>query len=338
MKTRIVKIITIAFLSGLSLPLLSQMAQTHQQSFTPVSLLVPIMRIALESSSGSESVLYNCAAGTSAGCMVDVADNTALKNLFASYSGKAQAGTFSKISVQACGSGGSYQAKVKGTMTLNSTTYYTSSGADPLTTASGSYDYTTINLSGCKRTYLVPNGSYTVGSSAIHVSLFMALENVAWARLTGCVVPGNCTVNAGGTMSVALAYPDVVPVFGKAAPVLKTYWIRAQTEVSGNEWGQFLLLYDGSGNFLGGFTRRLYRPSSGNAQLTLDTPMHNMVHDKTNNKVSFDNYGSSSSSDDYYVRVSNMPVGTGDTAPATGATFTIKDKSGTTYSLTLIKQ
>ena len=66
---------------SLALPAVA-FAEPGEGSFTPASLLVPIRRVTLEGSGGSTSI-YTCDPTGGKDCLVDVADNTALAQLFA---------------------------------------------------------------------------------------------------------------------------------------------------------------------------------------------------------------------------------------------------------------
>ncbi|MDH5444341.1 MAG: hypothetical protein OEY52_02220 [Gammaproteobacteria bacterium] len=316
---------------GLSLVLEnSAQAATNENSFTPTLLKKPIKEISLGSSTDSTAYasLYSCS-GTLADCMVNIADNTALASLL-SASVSISAGTYDQIKISSCTTEGGYTAQVQGQVTLGSTTYYTASGADPLTTSVGSLGPVTLSYSGCVSTYKLPTPVVVTAGSTVHVSLYINLVNITWAKLGTKTIPSGCTENTGKTMSVCSAYPDVVPYVGTTTPTVEIYHLKANGGGAGTEGGQILLLFDASDNILGGFSRRLFSQNSV-ALSQFDTPLKTFTKNGDGITYTIENYGSSTTT--YYWRTTDFQRTTGTTS---NITFTLG--SGGTVSYDSTKQ
>jgi hypothetical protein len=164
---------------------------------------------------------------------------------------------------------------------LGGTTYYTTAGADPLTTSSTSLDYVTVPFSGCRYSYPLPAPLTINDGDSIDVSAFFSLDNIAWGTLTGAALPSGCVLNGGHTDSACLAYPDIVPYVGTTSATLETYLVTEdQTDLlAAKAGGQVLLVADAVGTLLGGFTRRFYSATSVSASTNYDTPLQKIVDD-----------------------------------------------------------
>ncbi len=283
------------------------LAGGNESSFTPTSILTPIMRITLvNSSSRNNSEIYECSAGTESGCLVDVADNAALAALVSTIT--VDEGEYDQIQVGTCNDSG-YSSQVKGTVVLGGTTYYTAlnSNATPhdvLSTTAGNLDYVTVDFTGCAATYNLPSTLTVTADSSVNISLLLSTTNIAWARLGTATVPSGCAESADNARSACIAYPDVAPVLGTASPTLEAYHVCEGAACAENTAsGQILLLFDTVDNFLGGFTRRLLSQTSATPSVNYDTAFR--VFSKIDSThVSFANYGSSSTTS--YVTFNNF--------------------------------
>ena len=121
----------------------------------------------------------------------------------------------------------------------------------------------------------------------LNISLFISTVNIAWAQDSAISIPSGCKTNAGGTMEVCLAYPDVVPYVGVTTPVLEAYHV---TRDGTGDGGQVLLIFDVSDNLLGGFTRPLY-VGTNSTDNGYDTPLRIFV-DNGDGTYHLENYGS----------------------------------------------
>lgn len=250
-------------------------ASSTASSFTPTSIKIPIRAINLMRDDGDDGVVYSCEGETDSECLVDIADTSALEALTEEALSSIPVGTYNKIQVATCEQdGGSYDAYVKGSTTISSTTYYTSSGSDPLTTSSGSLDYAKVSFSGCSAEYTLPSELTLNTGDSIQISLFIALENIAWGELSTSTIPSGC-IN-GTSNSVCLSYPHVVPYVGSTTPSLETYYVD-DTADGGTAGGQILLIIDSEDNILGGFARRLFDSTSGATFGTYDTPLKTTI-------------------------------------------------------------
>lgn len=240
------------------IPFSKVFAAANENSFTPTSILVPIRSITLESASRDlVSEIYRCPGNSDSTCYVDVADDAALANLTKSAS--VTEGTYSILYVGTCEEATSYTAKVKGSVSLNGVTNYTTANANPLSTSIGDLDYTTVTYSGCGRRYVIPGGLSVSNGASIQFNVLMAITNIAWANKSTATIPSGCFSNSSA--SVCMAYPDIVPYVGTDTPSVQTYHIN-ETAQAGTSGGQILLLFDQASNFIGGFARRLFSQTS----------------------------------------------------------------------------
>lgn len=268
----------------------SAFATTGEQSFTPTSILIPIRGIEVKGSSGgAHGTVYDCKANTESGCLVDIADSSALEALVSSSKAEVQEGSYDTIRIYTCKDEGSYNAKLKGTVTIGSSTYLTGAGSNPLG-GSGSPDYVIVPFSGCATDFYLPKTLEIKKGASDTVSLFVTLTDIAWATNNGgTTIPSGC--KSDGTNGVCMAYPNLVPYIGTTTPSLEAYHLRNSSTAAGTEGGQMLLFFDLSDNLLGGTTRRLYSANSvsiGN----FDTPLR-IFEKNSDGTYHLENYGSS---------------------------------------------
>lgn len=268
-------------------------ADTNEKSFTPDSILVPILEISLEGG----GPIYECP-GTGDECLVDIADPAALAALTAvslAAESSIEVGSYTTLKVGNCKSEGSYDAKVRGAVNLGGTDYVTSSGAAPLTATLGDIDYATVTFSGCSSEYPIPGGLEVIEGEAVTINVFAALTNIAWGNLGTSTIPSGCVSN--GSASVCLSYPDVVPSVGATSPALERYHISDDNRAANTAGGQILLIFDGADNLLGGFNRRFFSETSQETIGGFDTPFR-LFSNNSDGTVNFENFGGSNDSSD----------------------------------------
>ena len=290
---------------GLSLFVFSATAATNEASFTPDSIIKPILEIGLANTSTmAKSALYTCTGSTLDACNVDITNEAALNALFTGAT--VAPGTYDVMYVKHCTVEGGYNAQLRGSVSIGAipTTYYTSSGANPLTTLAASLDYVTVPYQGCETTYHLASPLTVSSGDTVNLSLFFSHLNIAWARLGSKTIPSGCKENAAQTQSVCMAYPDIVPYVGTSTPSLERYYVieNSVADPSFEKVGEMVLLVADSvtGNVLAGFTRRLFSESSVPPSTNFDTPLKQITnnHDGT---WYLESYGSTAT-DTGYVR------------------------------------
>jgi|GEM_PF-1754382 len=305
-----------------------------ESSFTPASLVTPIVYVELSRSTpGSPSdpapsrpqSLYTCAAmeayaaqqqGGGAGapsgapisaadvaaqCMVDLADDAALGALFAGEH-EIEAATYDTIRVSTCVESG-YEVKIKGTVLLGGVTYRTTAGADPLALgdafAGDDADYVTVQHSGCSFSYSLPTPVRIAAGDAVTVSALFSLKDVAWGALGANGIFGGCAGTFGGH-AVCTSYPTILPYVGSVAPTLETYHVSVDPDDldGARASGQVLLLSDAAGLMIGGFTRRYLSELSPAHGLNFDTPLK-AIGTNADGTYMIENYGSTADGPGY---------------------------------------
>lgn len=265
-------------------------------SFTPTSVLIPIMEVGLvDPSSGSDYAIYKCPAATAAGCALDVANASALSSFFGAIPAKGalptpkstpttgptslptstpgiRANTYKQLYVRTCESPAtSYQIQVEGSVTLNGTTLYTQSGgSDPLTSTASNEGYVPMTLSGCQTNYNLPGGVTVSAGSKLTLNLLTNVTNLVDAFT---IPSANMAANAsamcdtGATYSVCFNYPPLMPYLGTGTPVRESYGLTdAADTVSGNTaprtFAQIDFYITPSGGIIGAVMRPVYNSST----------------------------------------------------------------------------
>ncbi len=263
------------------------------QSFTPISIRVPLRGVFISNDNNmNTSGFRDCTPSANDDCMIDVVDPKKLQEAF-NVTSSIKPGTYKYLTVQTCKMEGTYQAKVKGIVTLNNVTYYTSSGDDPLSTNESDLDYVTLTYSGCQRNYDLPQEVTVSNGGTLDVSLFIPVKNIAWADLGPNPIPSGCKHNQANTMSVCMAYPDVTPYVGDITPRLESYSIYNPMNAPDTASGNILLMFDYNDQIIGGTTRRLYLPTSLN-DFNFDTPLR-IMNKNEDGSYHIENFGGSGS-------------------------------------------
>jgi hypothetical protein len=279
----------------------SAFAAPGESSFTPTSLLVPLQSVRLLGPGNGGADLYRCPSTGPASpldlddagvpvmpedsCLVDMADNAALAALF-DHDIDIPPGTYDTVLVSLCVANGAtgYSSYVKGSAELNATTYYTASGSQVLTQHADQQGYVRLDYAGCASGVPLPAAVTVADKDEVEINAFFTLKNIAWAALSGNGI-GGCTANDGNTQTVCTSYPIPVTYVGNTSPTLDTFYVTedpTNDALAAKAGGQMLLLRDPVGHVFGGFSRRLYSPTSVQPSVNYDTAIKS-VHDNTPN-------------------------------------------------------
>lgn len=246
----------------------SVFAAENQGSFTPVSLLVPIEGICLSPDGNTQNatdLIYGCG-GSVEECTVDLADKEAIKQKIVG-NGELRKGDYNWIRV--CYKGeqeGKWPLKVKGTVDLGETTYYTTSKEYPLSASKSNYGYTTITMTGNCVMYPLPGTLHVSERGEASVKVFVNIKNMAFASFLEPVHLGDGCKEGGSNeeediQKVCVNTPDFMPYLGDVKPTLEKYYI-SETGSRDGVSGQILLIVDeGNKPFMGSF-RRIYSEDS----------------------------------------------------------------------------
>jgi len=225
-------------------------ADRNMVSFTPISMLVPITDISMDSAS-----VYSCK-GTEAECYIDLSSQTDLDKLSANT--KVLEGKYKEFRISTCNDYATYHEKIKGSVKVGNTTYYTTDDGSVLTTDASKLDYVTVTNTGsggCSSGVSIPGGATVKANETIKISMFMSTKNIAFAGpVTAASGSGGCVNSTNNTKSACFTGVSLAPYVGETAPVFESYKITH--EKSGP--GQLQLLFDASGSFIGGFAKKYY--------------------------------------------------------------------------------
>lgn len=277
---------------GLSLlPLNGARAAEGESSFTPTSFVMPIYSIMLARGLTTNVPLYTCTPGSSSlvaptgdagaatsDCLVDMADEAALEALF-SHPAAIPPGTYDSIVVMTCASNSAFVAKVQGSVELEGTTYYTTSGAPVLSTQPGDLGYASINYSGCGNTVPLPQPVTINAGDSITVSAFFTLKNLSWVLGNFSPGLGGCAEAPGGGFNVCSGLPVLVAYIGTTAPTLDSFYITEDPSdlQAAQAAGQVMILSSGGEPF-SGFLRRVYSHDSlANPSVSYDVPLREIT-------------------------------------------------------------
>lgn len=271
-------------------PLAPARAAEGEASFTPTHFIMPIYSIMLAHGLTTNVPLYQCPASAGfappagappappadagpADCLVDMADEVALANLF-SAPAAIPPGTYDSIVVGTCESSSAFVAKLQGSVVREGTTYYTTSGEAVVSTNPADLDYVSINYSGCGNTVKLSPPLTVAAGDSITVSAFFTLQNLAW--VLGNLSPGlgGCAEAPAGGFSVCSGLPVLVGYIGAVAPTLDAFYISEDPSdtLATKAAGQVLLLSAGGEPF-SGFLRRVYSHDSVDPSVSYDVPL-----------------------------------------------------------------
>jgi hypothetical protein len=270
-------------------------AAPGESSFTPTSFVMPVFNVMLSHGLTVNVPLYSCAdAARSAApigdagdagapipgapgnddCLVDMADQSALDNLFAGAI-DIPPGTYDSVVVGTCRESGEFMARVKGTVDLEGQTYYTTSTESVLSTDSADQGYSSITYAGCGMTVPLAAPITVTADQAITVNAFFTLQDLSWVLDNYSPGLGGCaTIAPAHGQSVCSGLPVLVGYVGDAAPVLEAYYITEDPNdlLASKAPGQVMLLTSGGEPF-SGFLRRVYSHDSVSTGVSYDVPL-----------------------------------------------------------------
>jgi hypothetical protein len=273
-------------------------AADGESSFTPTSFVMPVYSITLAHGLTVNVPVYSCATGAASppttppasadagalaapstapvtgDCLVDMADQSALDALFATPAA-IPPGVYDSVVVGTCRDASSFVARVKGSVALESDTYYTSSATNaPLTTNPADEGYASITYAGCGMTVPLAQPVTIGAGDDVTVSAFFTLQGLSW--VLGNLSPGlgGCAVAPAHDFSVCSGLPVLVGYVGDVAPVLDAYYITEDPSdlLATKAAGQVMLLSSGGEPFAG-FLRRVYSHDSPTPSVSYDVPL-----------------------------------------------------------------
>jgi hypothetical protein len=274
------------------LPWRGAQAAPGESSFTPTSFVMPIYNVVLTDGATANAGLYSCtpsaaepgdagvpasdagAAGATGDCRVDMADATALANLFSAPTTIAP-GTYDRIMVMTCQPGeDEFVARLKGSVELEGQTNYTTSGVPVVSTDPLDLDYASITYAGCASTVKLAQPVTISLGDTITINAFFTLQNLSWVLTNSSPGLGGCADAPGGGKNVCSGLPLLVGYVGAAAPTLDAFYITEDQSdlLAAKAAGQVLLLSSGGEPF-SGFLRRVYSHDSVDPSVSYDVPL-----------------------------------------------------------------
>jgi hypothetical protein len=267
-------------------------AAPGEASFTPTSFVMPIYSIMLAQGLSVNVPVYDCLEGSSSDagvsvgdggvahlpgdCLVDMANEQALANLF-SEGADIPPGTYDRIVVGTCASNSAFTAWLKGSVEIDSTTYYTTPGSSssvPLSDDPADLDYVSINYSGCGNTIMLPQPLTIEAGDSITVSAFFTLEDLSWVLDDYSTGLGGCSEAPAGELNVCSGLPVLVGYIGDAAPTLESYLITEDPgDVAATKAAGQVMLLSSGGEPFSGFLRRFYSETSETPSVSYDVPL-----------------------------------------------------------------
>ena len=265
-------------------------------AFTISSFRVPIRAINIAHSVAGSSAftnaatVYDCAADSNAGCLVELIGAN-LDDILGASPRSVGYGSYDVIAVQSCKTEGAYTAYLTGSVVIGGTRYYTkpASGLSP----TGPAEAVAITYQGCSRNLPIVGGGFSVADSvsgALTLRLYVDTRDIAWGTpslgaTSGAWFPGSCTPVYTGGAFVCTGYPDVVGTLGSAAPTVERYRV--------NGGATFGFLFDGlSGQPLGGYSRPYFAEDQpNNTGITAASPFRT-VNSMGTGVLSVEGYGS----------------------------------------------
>ena len=256
-------------------------AAPGEASFTPTSFVMPIHSIMLANGPTTNIPLYTCTPGAASAdggapedCLVDMADAAALAQLF-SEPANIPPGTYESVVVMNCAAGAnSFVARLEGSVELDGTTYYTTSGFPVVSSNPADLGYTSINYAGCGNTVKLSH-PLTIGEGeTITVNAFFALQNLSWVLGNFSTGLGGCAEAPAGAFNVCSGLPILVGYIGAVAPTLESYYITEDPSdlLATQAAGQVMLL-SSDGEPFAGFLRRVYSHDSPTPSVSYDVPL-----------------------------------------------------------------
>jgi hypothetical protein len=319
---------TVASIQATSLTPQTQLATV--QSFTPISLKVPILQILLsDSGSGAQTELFHCDPNSDPNaCKVDLAQNLQAFQDLINTTAQAAAGTYDTVHVVTCtdGQGGSstsnpidYTADVTGQAVIGGNTFVTDPTAAGLVgldnSGSPNPKPVTVGFSGCARDFPLPAPITLQDGQGFTLSLYIDPADIAWidANPSGnpqTWLPSGCARDANSATPqppsgpfVCLGYPDLAAAPGDTAPTLERYLVVDGTfdpaTMAVRSGGVFGLYFDANGNPLSGYTRFYFDQYPGRLGYMPGTPFKSIT-DNNDGTLTLSSFGSSATGPGYF--------------------------------------
>jgi hypothetical protein len=273
-------------------------AYPNLRSFTPTSVLVPILGVELRTDDGQLQPVYACSGATPDDCLVDVADNAALDALFDAAT-TIDAANYTALSVVTCGAQGGYEITLQGSADVDGVAWYTSDSA-VLTSNPALAGPVQVPVSGCRLEVPFPETLQVADGDVVDLSAIVVLSNLGVIGLEGSDVPLGCTVDPVRDHRVCAGYPHLVPSFGSAPPTVRRFHVTEDLTDEGAQQaqGELIALLDSKGEPFAGLTRALYLPSTVDGHTSYGSPLKR-VHANGDGSYQLLNYGVSSDPDDF---------------------------------------
>lgn len=306
-------------------------------NLTITSLKVPIRGVALTSdaSGGGGATIYECAAGTNDGCLVDLASASELENLLSGAAATSiSAGTYGFVQVSTCMDEGTYTAKIQASGPTDpggGTTHYTQAGSGALSTNSADAGEATVYFTGCSRTYPLPSPVTVAEGGVVAVKLYFDIRDIAFfGNVSG---GGNEAWYSGGysfpyptnptTTYVGVNYLDVAGTIDSGTPTTSRYRVTS----SQGDLGTIGLMYTSGGDYFGGYSRSFFSTATTQGHNRFVTPLQTFS-DNGDGTFTIANYGSSATGAGYFNATTFVKA-----TSATPRPFT--DASGTSFTYTI---
>ena len=242
-----------------------------EQSFTPTEVDVWIDRIVLSTDmtqsgepAGEYMTLYQC--DQPEDCFIRVTDSNALSVFSTSQSAKA--GQYRYMMVDTCSQDNqSFQAKLKGSVLLDGTSYYTHESEGLLEqTGSISPQMVTVSFARCEYYYELQSDVDVTDSVILPVTVWMDFKDLAWARKGATLIEDGCFEGGLGSdatiFTVCMGMPHFIPIQSSSIPTVERYWVYKKGQDVPSAGGKLTVFKGEDGDILGGFSSRYYSETS----------------------------------------------------------------------------
>lgn len=277
-------------------------------SLTIASLKVPIREVALTASAsgGGGALVYQCAAGTNDGCLVDLAAAGALENLLTTATAtEIQPQTYTFAQISTCRDEGSYTGKIKASGKTDPSgagpTLYTQAASGELTTDVTLWAETSVYFSGCSKTFPLPVPVTVVLGDPITMKLYFDIRDIAFfgsAASGEAYRTGGNSLNATATPTVnyvGVNYLDVAGTVDSGNPTIERFRVTTST----GEIGTIGLISTSAGVYFGGFTRSYFSADTTQGSNRFVTPLQTFTSNG-GDTFTVANYGSSTTGRGYF--------------------------------------
>ena len=203
--------------------------QVAALSFTPTSVKLPIMKISLSKLDGSnEQVVYRCPNSTEAGCMVDIANQSALDAIVAAASlATVDQGTYDQVTLATCAAGSSGStattAKITGSGTGPGGANWTTNASTVVDLTGLAAQETTVGNWSCSSKVVIVRGGIVVGANPLTLSI--VVDNFMSAYFGNTVSGGQGGCKVLSSNGFCLTYPALMAYVGTTAVTTKRFAI-----------------------------------------------------------------------------------------------------------------